>query len=257
MATALITGASAGIGKTFAQQLAAKGHDLVVVARDEARLADLKSRLESEHGISVEVLPADLTERLDVQDVAARLADPAKPVDMLVNNAGYGLKKGFLDNDIVDEEHMLTILVRTPVVLSHAAAKAMRERGHGAIINVSSMAGFLATGTYAAAKSYLTTFSESLAAELDGTGVTVTALCPGFTRTEFHQRAGITRQQLPDALWLDADKLVSQCLRDVDRGKVISVPGVHYKAAAGLLDVLPRGVARNSAFKSRHRPQAR
>lgn len=255
MATALVTGASAGIGKTFSEQLAARGHDLVVVARDTARLTDLKTALEAQHGISVEVLTADLTERLDVQDVATRIADASRPIDMLVNNAGYGLKKSFLQNDIVDEEHMLTILVRTPVVLSHAAAKAMRERGHGAIINVSSVAGFLATGTYAAAKSYITTFSESLASELKGSGVTVTALCPGFTRTEFHQRAGIKGQGVPDAMWLDADKLVATCLQDVDRGRVISVPGAQYKAVVGLLDVLPRPLSRSGRFTSRHRPQ--
>ena len=255
MATALITGASAGIGKSFAHELAGRGHDLVVVARDEARLAALRDELSTMHGVDVEILTADLTERLDVQTVADRLSDPARPVDLLVNNAGYSLGSSFLDNDVVDEEGLIAILVRTPVVLSHAAARAMRERGHGAIINVSSVASFLATGTYAAAKSYLTTFSESLAAELSGSGVTVTALCPGLTRTEFHQRAGITGQGVPDALWLDADKVVRQCLADVDRGKAISVPGVQYKAAVGLLDVLPRKVSRAGAFRRRHRPQ--
>ncbi|MDF8265679.1 SDR family NAD(P)-dependent oxidoreductase [Luteipulveratus flavus] len=254
MATALVTGASAGIGKSFAEQLAARGHDLVVVARDEARLTDLRTRLEDGHGVAVEVVTADLSERLDVQDVADRLADPARPIDLLVNNAGYSLGSPFLENDVVDEEHLLAVLVRAPLVLSHAAARAMRRRGHGAIVNVSSVAGFLATGTYAAAKSYVTTFSESLAAELAGSGVTVTALCPGLTRTEFHERAGIRGQGLPDALWLDADTVVRQCLDDVDRGRVVSVPGVQYKAAVGLLDVLPRGVARSRAFRRRHRP---
>ena len=155
MSTALITGASAGIGKTFATQLAQRGHDLVVVARNAERLQQLKTHLEDRYSVSVEVLPADLSERLDIQLVADRLSDTDRPVDLLVNNAGFGLKKPFLRNEIRDEEDMLTVLVRAVNVLSHAAALAMRERGHGAIINVSSVAGFMASGTYSAAKSYV------------------------------------------------------------------------------------------------------
>ncbi|NNG38782.1 SDR family oxidoreductase [Flexivirga sp. ID2601S] len=255
MATALVTGASAGIGKTFATELASRGHDLVVVARNTQRLEELKAELERRHNVAVEVLPADLSERLDVQLVADRLADPARPIDLLVNNAGYGLKKSFLQNDIRDEEELLAVLVRSVVVLSHAAATAMRERGHGAIINVSSVAGFLASGTYSAAKSYVTVFSESLAGELKGSGVTVTALCPGFTRTEFHDRAGIKGQGAPDFMWLQADSLVKECLDDVDKGKVVSIPGAQYKLIAGALRVLPRPIVRTGKLVRRHRPK--
>ncbi len=256
MATALITGASAGIGKTFATQLARRGHDLVVVARNEERLQQLKTQLEDRYSVSVEVLPADLSDRLDIQLVADRLSDAARPVDLLVNNAGYGLKKPFLRNEIRDEEDMLTVLVRAVNVLSHAAALAMRERGRGAIINVSSVAGFMASGTYSAAKSYVTVFTEGLASELRGTGVTATALCPGFTHTEFHERAGIKGNGgLPDFMWLQADSLVKECLDDVDRGKVISIPSVQYKVAATALRVLPRPIVRMGKLSRRHRPQ--
>lgn len=254
MSTALITGASAGIGKTFATQLAQRGHDLVVVARNAERLQQLKTHLEDRYSVSVEVLPADLSERLDIQLVADRLSDTDRPVDLLVNNAGFGLKKPFLRNEIRDEEDMLTVLVRAVNVLSHAAALAMRERGHGAIINVSSVAGFMASGTYSAAKSYVTVFTEGLASELAGSGVTATVLCPGFTRTEFHERAGIKGHGIPEFMWLQADSLVKSCLEDVDRGKIISIPGAQYKVAATALRLLPRPIVRSGRLARKHRP---
>ena len=255
MATALVTGASAGIGRTFAAQLARRGDDLVVVARTESRLDELKTDLEQRYPVSVQVLPADLSERSGVQLVADRLADPDRPIDLLVNNAGFGLNKPFLSNPIGVEEEMLAVLVRAVLVLSHAAARSMRDRGHGAIVNVSSVAGFLASGTYSAAKSWVTVFSESLASELRGTGVTVTALCPGFTRTEFHERAGIRGHGIPEFMWLEADSVVRSCLDDVGKGKVISVPGPQYKVAAAALRLLPRPVVRSGKLARKHRPQ--
>ncbi|MBD2759304.1 SDR family oxidoreductase [Yimella sp. cx-573] len=255
MTTALVTGASAGIGKTFCEQLAAQGNDLIVVARDAARLEALKNELELAHGIQVEVLPADLADRAALQLVADRIADPQRPVDLLVNNAGFGLRKSFIHNTIEEEENHLDVLVRAVLVLSHAAAGAMRARGNGAIINVSSVASFLASGTYSAAKSWVTVFSESLAGELEGTGVTVTALCPGFTRTEFHQRAGIKAEQAaPGFMWLEADRLVRDCLADVAKGKVVSVPGPQYKLITSLLRVAPRSIVRKPKLVRRHRP---
>ncbi|TWP39007.1 SDR family NAD(P)-dependent oxidoreductase [Leekyejoonella antrihumi] len=255
MATALVTGASAGIGKTFCEQLAQRGEDLVVVARNVERLEALKTDLESRFGVTVEVLVADLSERDQVQVVADRLADADRPVDLLVNNAGYGLKRPFLRNPVEDEETMLTVLVRTVMVLSHAAALAMRERGHGAIVNVSSVAGFMASGTYSAAKSWVTVFSEGLAGDLKGTGVTVTALCPGFTRTEFHERASIRHDGMPGFMWLDADHLVRDCLADVEKGKVISVPGRQYKLISTALRSVPRPLVRQGKLAKTHRPQ--
>ena len=189
MSTALVTGATSGIGLSFAHQLAERGHDVVLVARDRARLENVSDELRAKYDVSTEILVADLSDRADTGKVAERLADQARPVDLLVNNAGYALKKRFLDNDITEEEAVFDVLGRAVLVLSHAAARAMRERGHGAIVNVSSVAGQITSGTYSAVKSFVTVFTEGLASELAGTGVTATALLPGFTRTEFHQRA--------------------------------------------------------------------
>lgn len=255
MSIALVTGASAGIGRTFAQQLAAEGHDLVVVARRAERLEELKAQLEAEHGVTVEVLTADLSDRADLEKVAERLRDPARPVEILVNNAGYGLRKSFLDNPLEDEEAHADVLIRAVLVLSHAAGTAMRERRSGTIINVSSVASLLASGSYSAAKSWVTVFSESLSTELAGTGVTVTALLPGFTRTEFHERAGIAADEAaPGFMWLQADDLVRECLADAAKGKVLSVPGKQYKAITTALRVLPRPIVREPRIVKRHRP---
>ncbi|HET9630999.1 MAG TPA: SDR family oxidoreductase [Terrabacter sp.] len=244
--TALVTGASAGIGHEFARQLAARGHDLVLVARDRARLDAVAAELTSRYAVTAEVLVADLSDRSALQTVADRVADPERPVDVLVNNAGYGQRRSFLRNDVAVEEAAFDVLTRAVLVLSHAAGVAMRDRGRGRIVNVSSVAGFIASGSYSAAKAWVTTFTEGLAAELAGSGVTVTALCPGFTNTEFQQRAGISKPG-PEFLWLDPRKLVADCLHDVDKGRVVSVPGAQYKALVGLLRVLPRSVVRNRA----------
>lgn len=255
MPTALVTGASAGIGKAFCTQLAARGHDLVVVARDATRLEQLRTQLEADHGVRVEVLAADLSDREQLGRIASRLGDQERPVDLLVNNAGFGLRKSFIGNEVEQEEQLLDVLVRAVLVLSHAAARAMKQRGSGTIVNVSSVAGFMSSGTYSAAKSWVTVFSEGLSVELAETGVQVTALCPGFTQTEFHERAGIkARQAAPGFMWLDADKLVADCLADVDKGRVLSIPGVQYKIAAGLLQVAPRAIRRKPKLVRRHRP---
>ena len=243
MPTALITGASAGIGHEFAVQLSARGHDLVVVARDVERLETVAATLRAAHGIRVEVLPADLSDRAALQTVADRVGDADRPVDVLVNNAGYGLRKRFVDNDAAAEEALFDVLARAVLVLSHAGATAMRSRGAGTIINVASVAGFMASGSYSAAKSYVTVFTEGLAGELAGTGVQVTALCPGFVTTEFQQRAGLSTPG-PRFLWLSTERLVADCLDDVERGRVVSIPSPQYKAIVGLLRVAPRSLVR-------------
>lgn len=253
---ALVTGASAGIGREFALQLAARQHDLVLVARDVARLEALATELRRDHAVEVEVLPADLSDRGALQRVADRLVDPSRPVDLLVNNAGYGLKGRFLRNTVAVEEAAFDVLTRAVLVLSHAGATGMVERGHGAIVNVSSVAGYIASGTYSAAKSWVTVFTEGLAVELSGTGATATALCPGFTDTEFQERAGIGRRG-PDFIWLDAAKLVSGCLTDVAKGRVVSVPGWQYKTAVGLLRVVPRPLLRRGLRPPRRPGPAR
>ena len=244
MTTALVTGATAGIGWAFCRRLAEQGHDLVLVARDAARLQERAAQLRERSGVRVEVLPADLADREQVQRVADRLASKDAPVDLLVNNAGFGIRTPFTRSDVREEERMLDVLVRTVLVLSHAAASAMRERGHGAIVNVSSVAGFAALGSYSAAKAWVTTFSEALAQELAGSGVRVQALCPGFTRTEFHERGGMRMTGVPDLAWLDADDLVATSLRDLRRGRVVSVPSVRYKAVAAVLRHAPKPLVR-------------
>ena len=256
MPTALVTGATAGIGLEFARQLAERGTDIVLVARDRQRLDGVAADLHRRFGVTTEVLVAALAERAALQGVADRLADGARPVDLLVNNAGFGLKRGFLQNEVEVEEGAFDVLCRAVLVLSHAAARAMKVRGHGSIINVSSVASFVAMGSYSAAKAWVTVFSEGLANELAGSGVRVMALCPGFTHTEFHQRAEMNMSKLPDALWLDADDLVRDALADLDRGRVVSVPGTAYKVLVGALAVVPRGLARSvsGGIAARRRP---
>jgi uncharacterized protein len=237
--TALVTGATAGIGYEFARQLAASGHDLVLVARDVDRLDEVAGQLRDRHAVEVEVMSADLADRGALQKVADRLGDPDRPVDVLVNNAGFGLKNVFLDGDVADQERLLDVLVRAVLVLTRAGVPPRVQRGRGTVITVSSVAGFLPGGTYSAAKAWATTFTVSLAAELAGTGVTATALCPGYVRTEFHRRAKLAMSSVPDWAWLSADRLVADCLADVRRGRVLSVPSRRYKALTMVLRHLP------------------
>ena len=240
--TALVTGPTAGIGHSFAQQLAARGYDLVLVARDEERLEKTAAELRASYGVEVEVLAADLTDRDQLARVEARLADAARPVDLLVNNAGFGLKGRFLDNSADAETAMLDVLVTAVLRLSHAALRAMAERGHGGVINVSSVAAFLPRGSYSAAKAWVNSFSEWAANEYRPRGVRVMALCPGFTKTEFHQRMDVGRGSAPDFMWLDADKLVATALADFDKGRVFSIPGMQYKAVAALSRAVPNRI---------------
>jgi short-subunit dehydrogenase len=240
MPTALITGPTAGIGAEFARQLAATGHDLVLVSRDATRLDETASELRAEYGVTVDVLPADLSTDAGMTAVEERLRSEEGPVDLLVNNAGFALRKPFLANDIADELDMHTVLVVAVMRLAHAVLPGMIQRGHGAVVNVSSTAGWLPRGTYSAAKAWATSFSVGLTTATAGTGVHVMALAPGFVRTEFHSRAGMKMSGLPSFMWLDADKLVADALRDLRRGKVVSVPGRIYKVAAWLLPRLPR-----------------
>ena len=240
--TALVTGPTAGIGLSFARQLAAGGYDLVLVARDQERLEKTAASLRADHGVEVEVLPADLTDRGALARVEARLLDAARPVDLLVNNAGFGLKGRFLDNSADAETAMLEVLVVAVMRLSHAALKAMSERGSGGVINVSSVAAFLPRGSYSAAKAWVNSFSEWAANEYRPRGVTVMALCPGFTKTEFHERMDVSRGSAPDFMWLDADRLVATALSDFGKGRVYSIPSPQYKAIATASRLIPNSV---------------
>ncbi|MEZ5096685.1 MAG: SDR family oxidoreductase [Nocardioides sp.] len=240
--TAMVTGGTAGIGLEFARQLAGRGHDLVLVARDEARLAQVAHELGQRAGVAVDTLVADLTDRDQLRAVEGRLADDSRPVELLVNNAGFGLKQRFLDNDIEQEQAMLDVLVTAVLRLSHAALGPMVARGHGGLINVSSVASFLPRGTYSAAKAYVTSFGEWAAAEYAPHGVTVTTLCPGFTRTEFHERMQVSRSSAPEFLWLDVAPVVARALTDFDKGRALSIPGAQYKVITGAARTIPHGL---------------
>ena len=240
--TSLITGATAGIGHEYAVQLASRGDDLVLVARDAARLEQVAEELRRAHQVEVEVLVADLTDRADLARVETRLADRDHPVDLLVNNAGFGLKKRFLDNTADEETAMLEVLVTAVLRLSHAALGAMAERGHGGIINVSSVAAFLPRGSYSAAKAWVNSFSEWAHMEYGSRGVKVMALCPGFTKTEFHERMQVTRGD--GFMWLDVEFLVRTSLKDFEKGRAYSIPGAQYKAVRALTSVVPNRVLR-------------
>jgi uncharacterized protein len=259
MTVALVTGASSGLGREFAEQLAARGDGLVLVARDRGRLEAVAAELRDRHGADVEVLAADLADRAQLHRVAERVADPARPVDLLVNNAGFGSPRGFVQGDLEEEERAVDVMVRAVMVLCHAAGGAMRGRGSGAILNVSSVASFTAMGHYSAIKSYVTVLSEALANELAPHGVTVTAVCPGFVRTEFHQRAQMDMSRLPGPLWLQAPQVVQDALDAVAEGKVVAVPSPVYKGVVGVLRVVPRRVSRRvaGALATRRRPRDR
>jgi short-subunit dehydrogenase len=237
--TALVTGPTAGIGRSFAQALAARGHDLVLVARDEARLEELAAGLRTSYGVGVEVLGADLADRASLAAVEARVADPDRPVTLLVNNAGFGHRQPFTDNTVEDEQQMLDVLVTAVMRLSHAALRPMLARGDGAIINVASVAAFLPRGTYSAAKSYVVSFTEWLDLTYRDRGVRAMALCPGFVRTEFHQRMGVGPGSAPRWMWLDADRLVRDALADLDSGRTISVPSKRYKVLSTVARCTP------------------
>lgn len=243
MTTALVTGATAGIGAAFARALAGRGHDLVLVARDVARLDRAAQQLRT-HDVEVDVLPADLADHDGCARVEWRCGEG---VDILVNNAGLGTKGAFHETPREQEEHLLRLNVRAPMRLTHAALPPMVARGNGAIVNVSSVAGFapgIRAATYSASKAWLTNFSESLHLQYEGTGVQVLALCPGFTRTEFHSRAQMDSSGIPDRLWLDADDVVRAALADLDRGRSMSIPGAQYKVIVQATRVIPSGAQR-------------
>lgn len=251
MTRALITGASAGLGAEFARQLAASGHDLVLIARTAARLEALAADLRATFGIHVEVLPADVGDHDDVARVAARLTARTEPVSILVNNAGFGLGQDFVGGSLERELTGLNVMVRAVLVLSHAAAAAMKDRGHGAIINVSSMTALTAQGTYSAHKAWVRTFTEGLAAELAGTGVTATAVTPGLIHTEFHQRSHVDASQWPAAAFAEPAVVVSSALAAARRGRVLVTPTPLYKALAGVVKLMPRSLVRKVAGPGR------
>lgn len=245
MTYALITGASAGLGQEFARQLAQTGHNLVLVARDGTRLAVLADELRAAHDIDVEVLVADLSRREQLALVEQRCKDSHRPIAVLINNAGLGVKERFTHSDIEAEQQMIDVMVTAVMRLTHAVLPAMLQRNSGSIMVVSSVAGWMTGSTYNAAKAWATTFVEGLRGVVHGSNVVVTALCPGFTHTEFHQRAGMKKNVMPAWMWIDAQRVVRESLADMKQGELISVPSKRYKALSFIVRSLPRSIVRS------------
>jgi short-subunit dehydrogenase len=247
---ALVTGASAGIGNAFARGLATRGYDLVVVARDTARLDALAKELEAAHGGTVEVLGADLSDAAQLATVEARLADAARPVELVVNNAGFGTMGHFKDLPIDREQEEIALNVVALTRLTHAALPNLLERRTGGVINVASIAAFQPTpgnATYGATKAFVFSLSQGIHEELRGTGVNCMVLCPGFTRTEFQQRAGIDSTDVPGFLWQEADTVVDFAMKAFASGKAVCVPGALNRVTAGFSATAPSGLTRRIA----------
>jgi len=246
--TALITGPTSGLGTGYARRFARDGYNLVLVARDAARLDELAGELRAAHGVNVEALPADLSSAADRDRVCERLAEG---VAVLINNAGFGTSGEFWTTDPALLQRQLDVNVTAVMHLTRAALPPMLDAGIGTVINIASVAGLLPGrgSTYSASKAWVVFFSEGLANGLTGTGVGVHAVCPGFVRTEFHQRAGIDMGSIPERMWLTVDGVVAESLADIAKGKVVSVPGTQYKVLTGAGRVIPRGLVR--AFTKR------
>jgi short-subunit dehydrogenase len=260
---AVVTGASSGIGEAFARQLAARGYDLLLVARREDRLKALAGELATAHHVAVETMAADLATDEGRAALAGRIRN-ARNLGLLVNNAGFGASGMFhkVDLDLQDRMHRLHVL--TTLALSHAALENLMARpdadGRCGIINVSSVAGFEQAPTsvsYNATKAWMTSFTNGLAIELtvQQSPVKVQALCPGFTYSEFHDRMATDRSPIPKQLWLDAGFVVAESLRGFDRGQLIVVPGWRYKIIVGFLRAAPGALMRriSAALGRRYR----
>ena len=246
---ALVTGATSGIGESFTRLLASNRYNLVLVARDLPRLQERAVAVEAKFGVSTHVIQADLATDAGCLSVEKYILE--NQIDVLINNAGFGTNKSFTMSTIEVEQALLDVLVRTPMRLMHVALPLMKARDNGLIINVSSVAGYIAGGTYSASKSYLTVLSESLNTELSATNVRVSALCPGFTRTEFHQRGKMSMKGLPNFMWLNSDRLVEQSWRDALKGKAVSVPGWQYKLLVFIVHTMPRSIVRKVGMNMR------
>jgi short-subunit dehydrogenase len=246
---ALVTGATAGIGESFTRLLADNNYNIVLVARDLPRMQERARDLESKYGVSTHVIQADLATDAGCAVVEQYIAN--NQINVLINNAGFGINKAFTMSALDEEEQLLDVLVRTPMRLMHVALPLMKQRNKGVVINVSSVASFIAGGTYSASKSYLTVLSESLHTELIGTNVKISALCPGFTRTEFHQRGRMSMKGLPAFMWLNSDALVAKAWSDALKGKAVSIPGWQYQLLVFVIQLLPRSIVRKVGMSMR------
>ncbi len=240
---ALVTGASAGLGATFARALARRGYDMVLVARRRERLENLASELRDRFGVEAEPLPADLTKDEELHRVEDYLRE--KSVSCLVNNAGFGNMPMFHEDDVGSQEAMIRLHVLAVARLTHAALPGMMQRGEGNIINVSSVAAFIQGGSgilYCATKAWINSFTEGIHLLASDSGVRVQALCPGFTITEFHDVMGMDRGTVPRKWWMKAEDVVAASLKGLDRGKLFVVPGTRYKLMVLLIKLMPRSL---------------
>lgn len=251
--TALITGGTSGIGAAFADELASRGMNLVLVARNEESLKAKADSLEKKYGVEVETLVADLHERSAQAKVGRRLQAGTKgaehseyenhrPISIFVNNAGFSVRSDVVGEDISLHDAAFEVMVRAVFFLSNQAARAFMEHKFGYIINVNSVSAYLPQNNYSAIKAWGSNFTQSLAVRLNGTGVRVISLEPGWVRTEFHQRAGIKGSSIPSFLWLKPQTVVQQCLKDAAEGKTISIPTKRFKVLAFLSRVAPRNI---------------
>ena len=250
MTTALVTGASAGIGREFARQLSVRKHDVVLVARDGERLDALAHDLERAYGTTPEPLPADLLTAEGLAAVEARIADPDRPVDIVVNNAGFTTFGQFSEIDIDREVDEIRLNVLALVRLTHAALAVMEPRGAGAVVNVSSLAAYQpspTSATYSATKAFVNSFTQAVHEEARPRGVHVLLVCPGYTHTEFHERAGLGAPGAPEFFWQTPEQVVTAALRDLDRGRAVSFPGVLNRTLAAVSSVTPAGITRRAA----------
>ena len=234
-----MTGPTSGIGRSFARRLAASGHDLVLVSRNRERLTAQATELATTYGVHAEVIAADLGVREQLAHVEDRVRDATRPVALVVNNAGFGMRHPFLDNPVEAEQQLLDTHVTATMRIMHAALGPMVDRGAGAVVNVSSVAGYLPRGTYSAAKAYVTSLSEWADLTYRDHGVRVMALLPGFTRTEFHDRMDVAPDSAPRWMWLAPDRVVDEGLRDLAAGRRVSIPSRRYRALAALARSTP------------------
>lgn len=246
---ALVTGPTSGIGRSFARRLAARGYDLILVARDTERMEGLAAELRDAHGTNSTLVTADLATTEGVERVADVLR--AEPVTLLVNNAGASVAGWFGTTAMSEEDRHLDLLVRAPMHLCDAAINGMRERGGGAILNVASVAAFTPRGTYGAHKAWLVSLSRWIDIQYGPDNIRSIVVCPGFVRTEFHQRMGASTDDIPGWMWLDADDVVTEALRDLDRGTTVSIPSLRYKVLGRLSRVAPASLVKRMAHRGR------
>ncbi len=250
MATALVTGATSGIGREFCWQLAAEGNDLIVVARNEGRLQAFAENVTRVYGVNVEIMAADLAEPAELAAVCSRLAKQSgdlAPVTTLVNAAGFGFKEPFLDDSFESELYGLDVMVRAVMATCYYAGRTMRDLGEGTIINISSIAADTGMGPYSAHKAWVRAFSEGLYEELKDSGVMVTAVMPGLTHSEFHERAGGEAYYgtAPELLWMTPKQVVTETMDAVKRKQPLVTPSLKYKLIYHTTRLMPRFLVRS------------